>query len=92
MPLTVTPRAAQVLKRALEAGRMDPERVAIRVSVARGMRGEEVRTGFVEEAEQGDETMDAGGVRLFVPADLAAREAVLDVADEHDRIVLLPTS
>jgi Fe-S cluster assembly iron-binding protein IscA len=88
VPLVVTPRAVDVLRRALVAGRMDPERVGIRISVARGMRGEEVRTGFAEEPEPGDETLDAAGIRLFVPADLAAKDATLDVADEHDRIVL----
>jgi Fe-S cluster assembly iron-binding protein IscA len=67
---------------------MDPARVGIRVSLARGMRGEEVRTGFAEEPESGDVTLDAGGVRVFVPPDIAAEEAVLDVADEHDRIIL----
>jgi hypothetical protein len=77
-----------VLKRALEAGRMDPARVGIRVSLARRMRGEEIRTGFAEEPEPGDETIVAGGIRLFVTAEIAAQDAVLDVADEHDRIVL----
>lgn len=88
MPIVVTPRAVDVLRRALDAGRMDPARVGIRVSLARGMRGSEVRTGFAEEPEPGDETVDAGGIRLFIPAEIVAGEAVLDVADEHDRIVL----
>lgn len=70
---------------------MDADRVGIRVSVARGMRGEDVRTGFADEPEPGDETLDAGGIRLFVPPELAARAATLDVADEHDRIVLRET-
>lgn len=88
MPIVVTPRAVEVLRRALEAGRMDPARVGIRVSVARGPRGEEIRTGFAEEPEPGDDTIQAGGVRLYVPAALAARDATIDVAPEHDRIVL----
>jgi len=89
VPLVVTPRAVEVLRRALEAGRLDARRVGIRVTLARGLRGEDVRTGFAEEAEPGDETIDAGGVRLFVPSDLASSDARLDVAAEHDRIVLL---
>jgi Fe-S cluster assembly iron-binding protein IscA len=88
VPIVVTPRAVDVLKRALEAGRMDPARVGVRVSLARGMRGSEVRTGFAEAPEPGDETLDAGGIRLFIPAEIAAGDSVIDVADEHDRIVL----
>ena len=76
----------EVLRRALEVGGMDPARVGIRVSVA---RGGELRTGFAEEAEPGERTVVAGGgVRLFVPDELAAGEATIDVADEHDRMVL----
>jgi Fe-S cluster assembly iron-binding protein IscA len=88
VPIVVSARAAEVFRRALEAGRMDPARVGIRVSLARGMRGEEVRTGFAEEPESGDEIIQAGEVRVFVPAEIASEEAVLDVADEHDRIIL----
>ena len=67
---------------------MDPARVGIRVSLARGMRGSEVRTGFAEDPEPGDETLEADGIRLFIPPEVAAGDSVLDVADEHDRIVL----
>lgn len=88
VPIVITPRAVDVLWRALEAGRMDPARVGVRVSLARGMKGSEVRTGFAEEPEPGDETLDAGGIRVFIPEEIASGESVLDVADEHDRIVL----
>ena len=89
MPIHVSERAIAVLRRALDAGRLDPSAVGIRVSIAQGPRGEELRTSFAERAEPGDETLDAGGITLFVPQNLAAREATLDVADEHDRIVLI---
>jgi len=85
MPIEVTERAVAVLRRALEAGRMDPARIAIRVSID---RAGELRTGFSEDAEPGEETINVGGVRLLVSGELAAREATIDVADEHDRIVL----
>lgn len=78
----------EVLKRALEVGRMDPSQVGVRVSVARGLHGEEVRTGFAEQPEPDETILDAGGIRLFVPDSLAERGAVIDVADEHDRIIL----
>jgi Fe-S cluster assembly iron-binding protein IscA len=90
VPISVTPRAVEVLRRALHAGRLDPAKVGIRVSLGRGIHGEEIRTSFVEGPEPGDETIDAGGIRVFVPAGLARRGAALDVADDHDRIILRP--
>lgn len=88
MAVEVTARATQVLKRALDVGRMDPSSVGVRISVATGLRGDEVRTGFAERAEQGETTVDADGIRLFVPLALYERGAIVDVADEHDRIIL----
>jgi hypothetical protein len=88
MPIEVTPRAIAVLKRALELGRMDPSRVGIRISTARGLHGNEARTGFSEEPEADEVTVVAGDLRLFVPSALAERGAVVDVADEHDKIVV----
>jgi Fe-S cluster assembly iron-binding protein IscA len=88
VPIVVTPRAIEVLRRALDAGRMDATRVGVRIAAARGMRGGDVRTTFAEEPEPGDETIDAEGIRLYVAAELATSGAVVDVADEHDRIVL----
>jgi Fe-S cluster assembly iron-binding protein IscA len=88
MSLDVTPRAVEVLRRALDAARLDPARTGVRVAEARGMRGSEIRTGFADEPEPGDETIDAGGIRIYVPAALARRDATIDVSDEHERIVL----
>lgn len=67
---------------------MDPERVAVRLSVGRGPAGEEIRTGFADEAEPGEISIAAGGVTLFVPEELAAGGATIDVSDDHDRIVV----
>jgi hypothetical protein len=52
------------------------------------LRGEEVRTGFAEQAEPDETTVEAGGIRLFVAARLAERGAVIDVAAEHDQITV----
>jgi hypothetical protein len=86
MPIVVTERAVEVLRRALEAGRLDPEVVGIRVWRTRDGA---VRTGFAEEPEPGDDTMDIAGIRLFIPAELAGEGRTLDVSSEHDRIVLV---
>lgn len=88
MAITVTPRAIEVLRRALEAGRLDPSEVGIRLELVKGMRGEELRTGFADQAEPGEETIDAAGIRLFLSSELSVRGSTIDVADEHDRIVL----
>jgi hypothetical protein len=88
MPVVVTARAAEVLRRALEAGRLDPVDTAIRIGLARGLRGEEVRTGFAEEPEPGEQAVEVHGLRLFVPDDLVARGVTIDVSDEHERIVV----
>ena len=88
MPIIVSDRALGVLRRALDAARLDPRTVGVRVSLARGPRGEELRTSFAEQPEPGEQTIEAGGITLFMPVDLAARQATLDVSEEHDRIVL----
>ena len=85
MAVEVTPRAIEVLRRALEAARLAPSDVGIRVSLARSLRGPELRTGFAEQAEQGEATIEVGGIRLFLGPEISG---TLDVADEHDRIVL----
>jgi hypothetical protein len=86
--IEVTPKAVAVLTRALEAGRMDPARVAIRLTLGRGPGGEEVRTGFADEAEPDEVSVAVGGITLYVPGELVARGATVDVSDEHDRIVV----
>ena len=85
MSVEVTPRAIEVLRRALEAGRLDPAQAGIRVAMVKSLRGAELQTGFAEQAEPGEVTIETGGIRLFVAADISG---TLDVADEHDRIVL----
>jgi len=88
VPIAVTERALEVLSRALDAARLDRSRVGIRIALGRGLRGEEVRTGFAEDPEPGEIVHEAGGIRLFVPSALDDRSAVIDVADEHDRIIV----
>lgn len=88
----MTPRAVEVLRRAFELGRMDPASVGVRISTGRGLRGEEARTGFADQPEPHEVTIEVEGLRLFVPRALEERGAVVDVADEHDRIILISES
>lgn len=87
MPVRVSERAVEVLKRALEAGRMDPSTIGIRLTI--GPAGD-LRTVFAEGPEPGDDTLVAGGIRLYLSAPLAAAEISVEVSAEHDRIVLAP--
>jgi hypothetical protein len=82
VPLELSPQAVDVLRRALDAGRMDPARVGVRLTLDRSGA---LRTGFATEPEPGEETILAGGVRLFAAEGL---DGTLDVADEHDRLIL----
>jgi Fe-S cluster assembly iron-binding protein IscA len=86
MPVTLTPRAIEVLRRAIDAGRLDASSAGVRVWVT---RTGDAQIGFADEPTAGDEIVEAGGIRVFVAPGLA--DAVLDVADEHDRIVVRKT-
>jgi len=88
MSVTVTPRALDVLRRALAAARLDPSTHGVRIAVARGLRGEEVRTGFSDAPEESEEVVSSGGVRLFIERTLAERNVTVDVSAEHDQIIV----
>src|SRR5258707_6855581 len=77
--VTVTPQAVEVLRRALDAARLDPATTGVRIGEARGLRGTEVRTGFAEQPEDTEDVVEAGGIRLFVSRALSERDAVVDV-------------
>lgn len=82
----VTPRAAEVLRRGLEAARLDPAHVGVRVWVAGGA----ARTAFADEPDGGDAVVDAGGIRVFVaPSATADGPIAIDVSAEHEQIVVL---
>ena len=87
VPVRLSERAIVVLQRALAAARMDPSAVAIRLTL--GPAGD-LRTSFADEPEPGDSTITAEGLRVFLPASLAAADISIDVSSEHDRIVLGP--
>ena len=88
MGIAVTPRALAVLRRALEVARLDPATTGVTVRVVGAGPSAQVQTGFAEEADTGDEIVDAQGIRLFVPASLAHGELTLDVTGEHDRLIV----
>ncbi|HVL89221.1 MAG TPA: hypothetical protein VM841_03190 [Actinomycetota bacterium] len=85
--VTITPRAAEVLRRGLEAARLDPSAFGVRVWISAG----QARSGFADEPDEGDALVDAGGLRVFVdPSVTANGPAAIDVSAEHDQIVVVP--
>jgi len=85
--VVITPRAADVLRRGLDAARLDPSAFGVRVWVAAG----QARSGFADEPERGDTTVEAGGMRIFVNESVTQDgPAAIDVSAEHDQIVVVP--
>ncbi|HEX9890935.1 MAG TPA: hypothetical protein VGB28_02610 [Actinomycetota bacterium] len=81
--IELTPRAAEILRRAhAAAARFNPE-VAIRVV----RRGQAVEFVLAEGAEDGDATVEGQGYQLFVQEGL---EGVVAVVEPHDRLILRP--
>jgi hypothetical protein len=79
-----TPRAVSVLRAADEAARRFNPDARIRLVAA----GTGVRFELADAAEPGDEVVrHDGGFDLIVAAGLSG---TVDVADPHDRLVLLP--
>lgn len=91
MALEVTEAAAQVLRRALELGGVDPQRGGVRLYLARSLGG---APGLQVELAEGpgpqETTVETAGLRLFVHPSLSAAlaEPVVDVEEPHERIVL----
>lgn len=82
MSAEITPRAVEVLRRGLETARLDPISTGVRVRVVAGA----TRVSFEEGPEDGDEVIEAGGIRIFVASSAAGR--VVDVSAEHDQIIV----
>ena len=81
--IELTPRAAEILRRAHAAAARFSPQVAIRVV----RRTREVEFVLAEGAEEGDATIEGQGYRLFVQEGL---EGVVAVVEPHDRLVLRP--
>jgi Fe-S cluster assembly iron-binding protein IscA len=95
MTLEVTPEAAEVLRRSLELGGVEASTGGVRLRMARGLGGgASVQIELANAPLDGEEVVEADGVRLFV--DPSAVEGIEDpvvaLAQPHDRIVLRPRS
>jgi Fe-S cluster assembly iron-binding protein IscA len=93
MPIQVTEEAIDVLRRSLELGGVDPAAGGVRLRAARGLGGGlGVQVELADGPLEGETTVEASGVRLFVDAGVteAIPNAVVTVEPQHETIVVRP--
>lgn len=93
MDIDVTEEAIEVLSRSLQMAGIDPGSGGVRLRVARGLGGGgEVQVELAEGPVEGDEVVEAGGLRLFVDPSLPqlVPDPIVTVAPMHDHIVVRP--
>ena len=93
MPIHVTEEAIDVLRRSLELGGIDPSAGGVRLRAARGLGGGlDVQVELADGPLEGETTVEASDVRLFVDAGVteAIPNAVVAVEPQHETIVVRP--
>jgi Fe-S cluster assembly iron-binding protein IscA len=93
MSVVITDEAADVLRRSLELGGIDPATGGIRLRGARGLGGGmSVQVELASEPMADEELVDADGVRVFVGSEVAAAipQAIVTVEPQHETIVVRP--
>jgi Fe-S cluster assembly iron-binding protein IscA len=87
----ITEQAAQVLRRSLELGRVDPKSGGIRLRGARGLGGGmDVQVELAPAPERDDELVEVEGLRLFIDPAVSQTwpQAIVDVQEPHQTIVV----
>ncbi|MEA2460175.1 MAG: hypothetical protein QOH90_352 [Actinomycetota bacterium] len=95
MAIEVTEEAAEVLLRSLDLGGVDRASGGIRLRGARSLGGGfDVQVELAAGPEDGDDVIEAFGVRVFVGADVrdALPNAVVDLELQHDIVVVRPVA
>lgn len=83
--VTISEKALFILRKGFEIAGLDPAEHGVRVRIAGGMP----RTSFADAPEAGDQVIEAGDLRVFIDAQLAAREFVrIDVTSEHETLTV----
>ena len=93
MDIEITDEAVDVLRRSLELAGLDPATTGVRLRAAHGLGGGvSIQLEFAADPDPGEELVETGGVRLFVPADLTETvpNPVVAVEPQHDRVVVRP--
>jgi Fe-S cluster assembly iron-binding protein IscA len=93
MPIEVTEEAVEVLRRSLELGGVDATTGGVRLRAARGLGGGlDVQVELADEPMPDEETIEAGGVRLFIDPEVtrAIPDAVVAIEHQHELVVVRP--
>jgi Fe-S cluster assembly iron-binding protein IscA len=93
VPIQVTEEAIDVLRRSLELGGIDPAAGGVRLRAARGLGGGlDVQVELADGPLEGETTVEASDVRLFIDAGVteAIPNAVVAVEPQHETIVVRP--
>ena len=93
MPIEVTEEAAEVLRRSLELGNVDPASGGIRLRGARGLGdGFDIQVELAEGALEGETSVKCGDLNLFIDPQItqAIPDAVVALEPQHETIVVRP--
>lgn len=84
----VTAEAVDVIRRSLELADADPSEVGVRLRVAGGV----VRPRFVSGPQDGDESVEIDGLRVFVAREIVDElgDVVVAVSAEHSQLEVRP--
>ncbi|MGH2729304.1 MAG: hypothetical protein ACRDJI_01710 [Actinomycetota bacterium] len=89
MAIEVTDEAVDLLRRSLESSGA----AAVRLRTTRGLGGGiDVQVEFADAPSEGEQTVEAGGVRIFVDPEVRAAypDAIVTVEPQHETIVVRP--
>ncbi len=93
MSHSISPAALAVMERSLQLAGLDPEKVGVRLHVVKPLGGGiDVQLEFAEEPHEGDVTHAEPGLQIFLDGKLfdLMQDAVIDVEQPHERIVVRP--
>ena len=95
MDVEVAPEAIEVLKRSLELAGLDPATHGVRLRTSRGLGGgTSIQVELAESPLAGEETVEVGGIKLFVDPEVLASvpDPLVTVEPQHETIVVRPRS
>ena len=85
--IEVTPHAVEVLKRSLA---LAPHAAGVRLVARPGLGGTAVQVELADGVGPGETEIEAGGIRLFIDAELTKTvpNPIVTVETEHERIAV----
>jgi len=93
MPIEVTEEAAEVLRRSLKLGNVDPASGGVRLRGARGLGGGfDIQIELADGALEGETSVRCGDLNLFVDPQIteAIPNAIVALEPQHEVVVVRP--